>query len=138
MKKLIAFVIILVFVLSLSACNKNQPNSSDTSPNSANSEKSVVESDFSYAEEKGIYTEDVPGVKYDGFSNTSEIFVSTGEDAIERAKNECTIEWDTTQVYFDSEAGIWKVVFYTSGMVGGDQSVYLGVNGKTVLVIYGE
>lgn len=95
-------------------------------------------STFSYEEDLGIYKENDPGVKYDGFNNTSEIEINNSEEAIERAKNECTVEYDTVKVYYDDLSGMWKVLFYNKEMLGGDQSVYLDNSGVTCLIVYGE
>ena len=59
-------------------------------------------------------------------------------EAIGRAMNECTIEWSATEVYYDATKEIWKVTFYTKGVPGGDQSVYLDANGITLMIVYGE
>lgn len=78
------------------------------------------------------------GVKSDGFQNTSEAVIATPQQVIERAQNECTIEYDTTSLAYDSAADIWRVTFYTEGSVGNSQDVYLNGNGLTALIIYGE
>lgn len=92
---------------------------------------------FSYAEDCAIYIEGEPGVKTSGFVNTTETSVNRDNVTI-IAKQECTIEYNKTEVSYDSNAGIWKVDFFTEGMVGGCQTVWMDANGKTVLVVYGE
>ena len=92
---------------------------------------------FSYAEDTAIYVEGEPGVKSSGFVNTTETEI-TFENVAECAKNECTVEYDRITTYFDTDECVWKVHFGTDGMVGGDQSVYLDCDGKTVLIVYGE
>ena len=92
---------------------------------------------FSYAEDAAIYAEGEPGVKTSGFVNTTETEI-TFENVTQRAKNECTVEYDSVATYLDTEECIWKVHFYTDGMAGGGQSVYLDCDGKTVLIVYGE
>ena len=92
---------------------------------------------FSYAEDAAIYLECEPGVKTSGFVNTTETEI-TFENVAERAKNECTVEYNSVTTYFDTDECVWKVHFGTDGMVGGDQSVYLDCDGKTVLIVYGE
>ena len=92
---------------------------------------------FSYAEDAAIYLECEPGVKTSGFVNTTETEI-TFENVAERAKNECTVEYNSITTYFDTDECVWKVHFCTDGMVGGDQSVYLDCDGKTVLIVYGE
>ena len=101
--------------------------------------KSNIEvSTFSYSEHAEIYKDNNPGVKHDGFKNINEQKISNAKGALERAKNECTIEWDSFGVSFDNESTVWMVSFYTEGMLGGDQVVYLDGNGKTLLIVYGE
>ena len=92
---------------------------------------------FSYAEDAAIYLECEPGVKTSGFVNTTETEI-TFENVAERAKNECTVEYNSVTTYFDTDECVWKVHFGTDGMVGGDQSVYLDCDGKTLLIVYGE
>lgn len=92
---------------------------------------------FSYAEDAAIYLEGEPGVKTSGFVNTTETEI-TFENVAERAKGECTIEYDSVTTYFDPDKCVWKVHFYTDIMAGGGQSVYLDCDGKTILIVYGE
>ena len=93
---------------------------------------------FSYEEVLQTWGKSDPGVKTDGFQNTSEAVIATPQQVIERAQNECTIEYDTTSLAYDSAADIWRVTFYTEGSVGNSQDVYLNGNGLTALIIYGE
>ncbi len=102
--------------------------------------------DFSYAEDCEIYVDGEPGVKASGFVNTADVDIDLN-NVVELAKNECTVKWDTVNVYLDTAACIWKVVFfigaverdgYIECVAGGDQSVYLDYSGKTVLIVYGE
>ncbi len=93
---------------------------------------------FSYDEELIEYKENDPGVFYDGFKNTSTLEIASADEAIAKAENECTVEYDTTNVYYDEGTAMWKVNFSTAGMPGGDQTVYLDSKGITRLVVYGE
>ena len=93
---------------------------------------------FSYEEVLQTWGKSDPGVKTDGFQNTSEAVIATPQQVIERAQNECTIEYNTTALAYDSAADIWRVTFYTEGSVGNSQDVYLNGNGLTALIIYGE
>ncbi len=95
-------------------------------------------SEFSYEEDRKIYKENDPGVKHSGFNNSSKVAIETVNDAIEQAKKECTIEYDTVNAYYDNTAYMWKIVFSTADTVGGDQSVYLDGYGVTCLIVYGE
>ena len=124
MRKLFCFILSLALILLFTGCNQSKAN--------------MDVSDFSYSEHAEIYKDDSPGVKHSGFVNTDESKTSSDEDALERAKKECTIEWNTSRVSFDKALGIWMVSFYTEGMLGGDQCVYLDSNGITLLIVYGE
>ena len=96
-----------------------------------------VISEFSYAEDSAIYVEGKPGVKNSGFVNTSEVEINF-ENVVEQAKKECTVKYYTTQAYFDSSTGMWKVVFNDENILGGDQTVYMNEKGITTLIVYGE
>ena len=153
MKKLIALVLALVCMLSLIGCTHQKQQDYLTNPIQNNKETTQTESeqntgleivepnisipDFSYAKDSAMYVEGEPGVKTSGFVNTAKVDVDFNNVA-EVAKNECTIEWDSCTSYLDTAECIWKVVFYTKGTVGGDQTVYLDYDGKTVLIVYGE
>ena len=156
MKKLIALVLSLVCVLSLIGCeqqgqqnattpprNNEESSPTDSQPESEqNTELEIIETHisipyFSYAEDSAIYVEGEPGVKTSGFVNTTKVDVDFNNVA-DVAKNECTIKWDSCTTYLDAAECIWKVVFYNEGTVGGDQTVYLDYDGKTVLIVYGE
>jgi len=94
-------------------------------------------SEFSYTEDSAIYIEGEPGIKTSGFVNTSEVEINF-ENVVEQAKKECTVKYYTTQTYFDSSTGMWKVVFNDENILGGDQTVYMTENGVTTLIVYGE
>ena len=93
---------------------------------------------FSYEKVLQMWKKSDSGVKSDGFQNTSEAVIATPQQVIERAQNECTIEYNTTALAYDSAADIWRVTFYTEGSVGNSQDVYLNGSGLTALIIYGE
>lgn len=124
MKKIICFILLFVFLLMLTGCNQTKSN--------------IEVSSFSYSEHSKIYKDNNPGIKHDGFKNTNESQISNAVDALERAKKECTIDWDTYHISFDNESNVWMISFYTEGMLGGDQVIYLDDNGKTLLIVYGE
>ena len=93
---------------------------------------------FSYGAVCQTYKPGDPGVKTEGFKNTSEQSVATTEEAAERAKNECTIEYDTITVLYDANEKTWSVTFSTAVTPGGCQTVYLNNKGITRLIVYGE
>ena len=145
MKNLIVLGLTLVCVLSLIGCNQQSTTDQNIQTNNSTvsgENTELVEShnsipQFSYAEDTAIYVEGEPGVKTSGFVNTTETEI-TFENVAERAKNECTVEYNSVTTYFDTDECVWKVHFCTDGMVGGDQSVYLDCDGKTLLIVYGE
>lgn len=69
-------------------------------------------STFSYEQVIVGCEENEPGVRFDGFKNTSECAVSNSQQAIERAKNEVNMEYNQIGVSYDSVADIWSVSFY--------------------------
>lgn len=101
-------------------------------------EESVSFNSFSYKADFEIYTQDTAGVKTDGFKNISVNPIIEKDEAVVLAKNECSISYDTTQVWFDPEKDIWKVLFMTEGVIGNCQTVYIDSCGITQLVVYGE
>lgn len=90
---------------------------------------------FSYMYDLSVYGED-PYTKTDGFVNTDEKPIENGNDAIERAKNECTVEYDTVNACYDPIEAMWRVDFWIENMLG--ESVYLSSNGVTQMIVYGE
>ncbi len=60
------------------------------------------------------------------------------EEAVAIAKEKCTISYNQINVYYDSEADVWKVVFSTENTVGGCQTVYLNGDGTVRSIGYGE
>ena len=93
---------------------------------------------FSSSEVQDTYEENAPGVLRDGFQNTSPLAVSSAEEVVQRATAECTISYDSVTCRYDSEADMWDVCFFTAGMAGGCQNVYLNSSGVTCLIVYGE
>ena len=93
---------------------------------------------FSYEAEQAQYRPGDPGVRASGSVNTEGSPVEDAETAIRRAREECTVTYDTVSAWYDPTADMWKVSFSTTGMAGGDQCVYLGSDGVTRLIVYGE
>lgn len=140
MKKRVLIPLILSCILALAGCSAQRPVSGDGSGSKAKppSFSGVQVLSFSYGEDQELYPEDSPGVKSGGFQNTTQAAVSSGQEAAARAKGECTVQYDSVQVYYDGTADMWKVVFYAEGTAGGSQSVYLDSLGVTRLIVYGE
>lgn len=99
--------------------------------------ESAVKS-FSFSAVKEVYKPSDPGVKTSGFKNMSKQTIADSAEAAERAKNECTIEYDTVTVLRDGWDYVWSVTFSTRGTLGGCQTVYLNDEGVTLLIVYGE
>lgn len=102
-------------------------------------EDSDVEVDkFSYENEiresKGLDA----GVKRNDFHNTEKANINNKEQAIEVAKNEVTVEYDSVSVAFDEEEQMWKICFFKDNQLGGGQTVYLNKDGTTQLCVWGE
>jgi len=113
------------FVFLLCGCSKD------------NSEKQIDVESFSYKSDFSYYKDD-PGLKESGFVNVEQSEVNDAQKAVELAKKECTIEYDTVSVAFDSELKIYRVSFCKEDQDGGNQDVYINQNGTTQLIIYGE
>lgn len=93
---------------------------------------------FSFDSAQKTYKPGDPGVKSEGFKNTSKKAVTNSAEAAERAKRECTIEYDTVTVLRDGWGEVWSVTFFTQGTLGSCQTVYLNDEGVTLLIVYGE
>lgn len=92
---------------------------------------------FSYAEDYECY-KDEAGVYFNGFVNVTPLEIENAEDAVSRAMLECTVEYNTVSVDYDSEAEMWKVNFGKELTLGGGQTVYMNKDGITYLIVYGE
>ena len=92
---------------------------------------------FSYEEVRTRFGENDPGVKTAGFQNVTQVPVVGEADAIERAKTECTVEYNWVRVRYDSAADVWEICFLPNHP-GGGQDVYLNSDGVTQLIVYGE
>ncbi len=94
---------------------------------------------FSFANDSELYKAGDPGVKTEGFVNTrpsgSDLPVSV---LLEKAKAECTVEYDTVRIQFDPRSYVFRIDFYVKDIVGGDESVYVDLAGRTKLIVYGE
>lgn len=86
------------------------------------------------------FKNDVADLKYETEAETA--IAGTGavstEEAIEIAKDKCTIDYNMTDVFYDSDDALWKIVFYTQNTAGNCQTVYLNYDGSVRLIVYGE
>ncbi len=152
--------IIVIIMLSLFACDNayghNDPateriSGQETENKTENKAEDVSEldsgeykeeyltvKDFSYKKDTDTYKVGDPGVNPFGFVNVDVCFIDSPEDAIARAKNECTVKHNVTTVYYDTSTDMWMVLFSTEMVLGGCQSVYMNSNGVTQLIVYGE
>ena len=103
MKRIVCLLFAFVFLLC--GCSKD------------NSEKQINVESFSYKSDFTYYKDDL-GVKESGFVNIEQSEVNDAEKAVELAKKECTIEYDTVGVAFDSELKIYRVSFYKEDQYG--------------------
>lgn len=101
-------------------------------------DKPIEVGEFSYTAFCEYYNEDVPWIKHEGFVNTEKNRIETAEQAVQLAKKECTVEYDTIDVSYDNEEKMYLVMFSMEGWVGGDQSVCINHEGITKLIVYGE
>lgn len=99
--------------------------------------KTETAASFSYAADVETYS-DNEWAQRAGFVNTSETKIGSMQDAIERAKAECTVYYDSVWVSYDDTKDVWRVNFGCEDVLGGGQSVYLDSNGMTLLIVYGE
>ncbi|PKM62528.1 MAG: hypothetical protein CVU97_04820 [Firmicutes bacterium HGW-Firmicutes-21] len=153
MKKTILIFMIILLCIGLFSCSgisaavseeskeesitESQTESVEVSKEASTDEFSHIPS-FSYSEDTSAYAEGEPGVKTEGFNNVTTSSFSTTDELIELAKNEVTIEYNQTTVYYDKTEEMWLVVFSTEDVLGGCQSVYADKNGITQLIVYGE
>ncbi len=60
------------------------------------------------------------------------------QQALQIAKDACTVPYTDTEVFLNSETQQWEVRFYTEGIPGGDQSILIDQNGVVQKTEYGE
>ena len=93
---------------------------------------------FSYADVLAEHPIGEPGVKQENFIFDIDIEMASVTDAITMAEFHLTVQYDTVAVSFDEASGVWGVVFYTSDVDGGCQSVYVNNADLTCYIVYGE
>ncbi len=153
MKKCSFFLLALASACLLAACHQQAvavPSSPDEPDKNLSTHAPAGQSlaSFSYEEDAAIYKAGDPGVKTTGFVNVDIFPMEDQNAAVERAKNECTIEYNTTSEYYDAHADMWRIDFFTAAVVqneddiwtvaGNCQSVYMNSDGITQLIVYGE
>lgn len=130
MRRVVCLLILLL--LMFSGCAQEQEDSQ------------ISVGSFSYAEERAYYMRnyvrypDMSGVQLSDFVNVEMTELQSPADAVELAKKECTIQYDTIDVDYDQELNVYSILFYTDGWLGGCQTVYIDENGVTLLIVYGE
>ena len=134
MKKTFLCILICLLSLPFSACH------SDNNSIVLNPDISV----FSYAQHEASYLSGESGGIVDGFKNITATQITTKEEAIDRAKNEVTIDYTEISVYYDGKTSMWMIVFGQASyydenqnivfISDGCQSVYLDSNGITKLI----
>ena len=151
MKKISFFVLALVLILLAASC-RQQEETAASSPDAPHQSSSASEPEgqslasFSYEEDAALYKDGDPGVNSNEFVNTDAFPIENQTEAIERAKNECTIAYNTVAASYDAAAAMWRIDFLTAAesedgtwaTAGGCQSVYLNSDGVTQLIVYGE
>jgi hypothetical protein len=98
---------------------------------------------FSFDEHKAMYPAGTPGVAMGGFALTEAGKIDDGYGAYRAALREIEMKLaspkffhDGAKVYYDGEADVWLVEFRDSAAVGGGQSVYIGGDGVTLMIVY--
>lgn len=92
---------------------------------------------FSYDDFLKKYKDDW-GFESSGFLNTEKVVVTNIDQVIELAKKECTVEYDSVGVSYDSKNKIYCVSFGKKDYCGGNQEILINKDGITQLMYYGE
>ena len=151
MKKYSFLILAFMLIFSLPACSQ-QAETAPSSLEELNQSSSAGEAagqslaSFSYEEDAAIYKDGDPGVNPHAFVNTDLFPIENQNAAVERAKNECPIEYNATSEYYDDTADMWRIDFLTVTQsedstwttAGNCQSVYMNGDGITQLIVYGE
>ena len=72
----------------------------------------------------------------EGFMNTDVCPVTNRKEAIERAMNECTVDYKNIYVEYDMVEGVWKITFSCDDEVASEQIVYMNTDGITLGIVY--
>ena len=136
-KRLLGAVLIFSIFLTLSACTQAADTSAQSKASSEQTQSELHLGIFSYDDDCRKYQNDWSSLK-EIFVNTEKTEIKDFKQAVEHAKNECVVEYDTIDVAYDATAEIYRVCFYKYEYLGGDQSVYLGKDGITQMMVFGE
>ena len=90
---------------------------------------------FSYRGETGHWSADTYGVTLEGFANTEPCELSSAAEAIEHAKNDCTIAYEYANADYDESADVWRIIFYEQD-TGKRLRVYISGDGVTLMTRY--
>ncbi|MBE6573240.1 MAG: M56 family metallopeptidase [Ruminococcaceae bacterium] len=117
----------------------------------------VLEGDHAYLYEEGVsivhifaqevteysYTEDM--ADHEGMVEMINVDmhekipnISTAREAILEAHKRVKTNYDRVAVGYDESEDMWKINFYTEGVLGGDQIVYVSSDRSLIAVIYGD
>ncbi len=154
MKRFLSVLILVITLISLSACNSSDNTTVTVDPAETNGPTIpfdlpqytlsngevdiVVKGTFAFEDEKSVYGEGDPGVITEGFVNNQKTVCENEEQAIALAKNECTKEYNVISVSYDKDMMIYRVTFWNKNYAGGGQTVYVDQYGVTQLIVYGE
>ena len=147
MKKIFAWMILLAMLLT--GCTTNEPTTEPDAETEVTFPSESVEADSAeeiileewepfHTYQEVFETPNGFAAKYDGFVNTEENPIHSVDDAVELAKKECTVWYNCITYWYYEEEDIWFVMFSEENYAGGNQDVYLGSDGVTRLIIYGE
>ncbi len=122
-KRIVAALLIILLLMGLAAILQSGPSRDVPG--------------FSYAEDCAAF-KDEPGILREGGWNAASSPIRSEEEALRRAREECTVSYDAVQMAYDPSKEMWRVTFYTVGMLGGSQTVYLDAEGVIHMIVYGE
>ncbi len=137
MKVMMGICVSMLIGVFLIGCNEKEISGISEKSVAVNMDTLEIKS-FSYESVIEKYKDDEVGIVSDGFKNTSEVEINKVEDAVNRAKNECTVKYNETIISYDDVADVWSTTFCKTNVVGGDQTIYMDGNGVTLLIVYGE
>lgn len=132
MKKKLIYAIPLLLALALSSCENSEEQTG------------LSMATFSYENDIAYYEEETVTMNPSPFVNVDANPIDNQITAEKLAAKECSISYEGSSVYYDTETDMWRVDFYTVqrdeqnrliGFSGDYQSVYLDSNGITQLVV---